>query len=182
MLELTLTEQIFVFIRDLRTVEERQIFRFFRKETEAAISAVLQDLKFKQRIHEVAPNTYSIARKLPMSISQYTDSIRAVDVMCELTSQDVTWFGLGEYPTELVFIDKEQTLYDVVVFSSYNLGPKASLLSQYRKSHLPDYLEDPYNHIAVVPDEDTFRKIEYLGWNMFATIQKNSVFMYELEN
>ncbi len=182
MLELTLAEQIYSFISNLRVVNESQIYKFFRKEPAAAIKSELQNMIVKSRVFTIAPGILCCQRKLLTTVADYTDTLRAIDVMCELTSKDITWFSLGEFPTDLMFIEHNMNLYDVVVFNEYNINAKSALLSMYRKQQLPNHLEDPFNHIAVVKDEAMFRSIEHLGWKMFATITPSGfVQMYDFE-
>lgn len=186
MLDLSLRARIFAFVQTLQVVEKKHIVSFFRNEVRGEVLWELRDLVYGGYIYKITENIYSTVRKLPMSIMNYEDRLRAIDVLCELTSDKVRYISLSDIPTELVFMDNDGQVYDVVVFTD-SIGFKASLLAQYRKTHLPNYLDDSIWHIAVVPNVAMFRKIEYLGWKMYATIEindeeYNTVRLYQLQD
>lgn len=184
MLELTLKSRMYAFIRELQVVEKNHILSFFRNERETDVEKTLQDLLYNSDVFTVAQDTYSTALKLPMSIMDYADRLRAIDVLCKLSSDKVRHILRCKFPTEIFFMDNNSQMYDIAVFAD-NISSKAGLIAQYRQNHLLDFRNDTTTHIAVVPNESVFRQIEYLGWSMYATIRinpngPNTVTLYEL--
>lgn len=187
MLQLTLKDRIFHFIQELQVVERKHITEFFRNEKSLNVEKTLKDLLYGSMVFEVAKDTYSTVRNLPMPIINYMDRLRAIDVLCVLSSDKVRHILRCDFPVEIFFMDNDNRMYDIAVFAD-NISARAGLIAQYRQKHLPDFRNDPTNHIAVVPNERVFRdQLEYLGWKMYATLTinpngPNAVSLFELQD
>ncbi len=170
MQSLFLDKQILSFVRTLLVVEERQILRFFSNWSEEEVRKQLKVMLMESSLFKQNDGRISCKRKLRHGSRSYEDLIRAVDVMCELRSDDIRWFFLDDYPTEITFITEDNIAYDVTVFDESSWVAKYALVMRLRTKCLPDGEDDPFQHIAVVPNMEILRKVEPLGWAMYAMV------------
>ena len=172
MLDATLKEQIFKFIRDFRLVEEDQVIRFFSDWGRQNVKYMISSLKSSCSIFEQPAGRLSAVRTLPMGVNNYDDIIRAINVLCEVPSHRVRWCGLDIFPQEIIFVTDDNCAYDVTVFDQTNWVAKYALIPRRRQQGLPENQNDPFIHIAAIPDESLIPKIEPLGFSVFAILSQ----------
>lgn len=169
-----LEEQILFFVRRLICVEKWQILKFFSDHDHELVNRSIATLEYTQQIFPMENGRYAGVRGLASNQYDFEATIRAVSVMCELHSGDVRWFCLDEYPSSLLFITNDNKAFDVTVFDGPTWATKYALVNRFRTRGLPDSEDDPIYHIAAVPSMEILRKIEPLGWSMYALIQSDA--------
>lgn len=172
MFELKLSERITKFIRTFEVVHISQVYRFFRNENKQHVERDLNTLLIRRTIF--AHDDYlSITPRLPTSIINYADRIKAINVMCLYKSCDIKWFILDTFPDEIIFVNNDGVCYAVTVFDSQNWLTKHSLVKKMRPRYQYSDAPDPFNYIAIVPNTNLIPKIRDLGFAYFATLDNN---------
>lgn len=191
MLDLFLHEQILSFVKHCLLVEERQIYKFFRN-TPGGKTSIAYEIDYLSRnglIHEIAPSVpvpnvndsneanlkrrWSIVRRLNIAQHNYTDIMKAVDVMTEIPAEKIMSFEIERYPFVLTFEEENYVFYDVQVFNRHNWVQLYADTKFGRTASLPDHEADPTNHIAVVDDMALIPKIQPLGYMLYAMVDRN---------
>lgn len=191
MFDLMLDERILTFITKLKVVEERQIYKFFRNAEggKKRIEKEMKVLMASGRIHQIEnplplsidpksheaslKRLWSVSRKLPGGLNTYRNLMKAVDLMIEFPSTEVSWFEIDDLPHELVFQTNDDVTYDITVFDSASWVSKYSLESKTRHKNIPEGMPDTTNHIAIVDSKELIKDIEKLGFLLYAKIDHN---------
>lgn len=173
MLEFTLAERIYKFVNAFGVVHVNQVYRFFRDMSKPVINRNLAVLEYKKKIYRHSENYLSVHRKLDQPISNYSDRLKAIYVMCMLRSDDILWFSLDEFPQEILFVNNDGVCYSVVVFNSTSWAAKYTLVKKLRSRITIKDVPDPVNYIAVVPNEDLIPKVRGLGFAYYAMLDNN---------
>ncbi len=190
MLDLFLHEQILSFVKRCLLVEERQIYKFFRN-AEGGAAVIKYEIDYLSRnslIFEIAPPSpadqlpadapnpkrrWSCSRSIFKGQHNYSDIMKAVDVMIEIPAEKILSFEVERYPFALTFEEENYVFYDIQVFNRFNWVQLYSDTPFGRTSTLPDKEADPTNHIAVVDDLNLIPKIRPLGYMLYATVDRN---------
>lgn len=191
MIDLHLNERILNFVTKLKVVEERQIYKFFRNTDGGAkrIEREINGLAASGRIHlienplplSIDPNSeeakrkrlWSAARKLSGGLITYRNLMKAIDLMIEFPSSDISWFEIDDFPHELVFQTYDDITYDVMVFDNASWVSKYSLEMKTRHKNIPEGMADTTNHIAIVDSEEMAKQVNRLDFMLYVRIDHN---------
>lgn len=156
MLDLSLKGRIYSFVKEVRVIRYSQLVQFFTNCGQKTVEAIIEKLISEQLIFHLNGDESLLcgSRTLPHPIMVYIPTLTAIDVLCQLRSNEVKFVSIQDYPTELLFVTTDNIGYDVTVFSEQDYILKQQLLGQARKRMLLPDTEDIINHIAVVPSID----------------------------
>lgn len=160
------------FLEEFRVVEERQVYAFFADCGYNETGYALRRLKEQHRIYPFKDTTRITANPWINNANNYDAVIDALDVMCQLRSQEVDWYKLRDIPFELEFaVDGFLTVFTVSVFDRRTWVNRYEQTKRLRSLNLPVGEPDPRKHIAVVEDEALIEKIAPLGFDMYVKIK-----------
>lgn len=174
MLQLTLNQQICDFIKAFRVVKESHIRTFFSDCGDKNVTYEINKLKNHCWIFEHADGFLSTVRRLPTDLDKYLLTSQAVHVLSQVwKSKDITYLNSALYPVEIEFIEDDSLLFDITVFTESNFATKTALLKHRWSERLVDKESDPFNHIAVIPDERMRNRLTNYGFSYFIVIDRN---------
>lgn len=176
MLAPNLETQVLQFVRTFYVVRLRQIRKFFSDWGASDVDFFLTNLLSTNQLTLHDEQFVSVARHLPQPVSYYYPCMDAIDVMVMLRSQNVTWMGKLDFPTEILFVTTDNEVYDVTVFDDL-WATKYSLIPRTRNKCLPPGESDPVKHVAVVPDEGIANAIDELGFFWYAIVDRDTGFV-----
>lgn len=195
---LRLNQQIFQFVERFQVVEERQVYQFFRKCWGARnVERALIDLKtrsyiFEQRLNpndEEEPLKLSCTKSIRTSmLAEYKQTLAAISILCSFNCDEITYFDLQPFPSNIMFITTKSIIYEVSVYTADNWVAKFAMTQRARGRNLPDGEKDPTNYIAIVPHnhitvdgdrvtlppDSMVRKLAKLGFNTYATVDRSN--------
>lgn len=186
MLELELKEAIKSFVSKFYIVRRRHLDRFFSDWDKGNYEFEMKFLtQTTKTLHELPGDLLSRfhPEKIKTPLVNYNDTLRCLDMMTDtLTSTEVKWFGVAEYPVDIRFLTVADEMYDVTYLDERNWQHKYALLPAAWRKAVPKGMDDIFNHIAVVTSLDMAQRVRELGFTQFAVIDRNGAVLGIYDN
>lgn len=178
MLELKLDESIKKFVRNVRVVRLRHLKHFFEDRGTGVCENTIQWMLTDNILHRQRENDDIVSlvypEKLPSPLPTYNSTLRCLDALTGiLHSKEVIWCEAGDFPIDLQFLTVGDELYDMTYLDGTNLSNKCALLPIAWKKRVPAGMEDPFNHIAVVPSILIAQKLRDMPFTQFVVVHGN---------
>lgn len=152
------------FAKAFLLVESQQIVEFFSDWDEEDVLHEIRELVVLHKLYKHPGDRLAISRLTPDRDRNYTNMIRALDVMVKkFRSSDITAFRRLPYPQEMLFVVNNDALYEVTVFTESDYLNKCSTTAKIKDMNLLDGETDPAFHIALVPSLELAKKIKKRG-------------------
>ena len=161
-----LQTEILKFCSAFDVVREDQIYAFFRSYARDAVRFRIASLRHDNIISPLVDGYYTAIKGNANSVMNYTELLLAIDILVMLESHEVAVYFAEKYPREITFITRKNEAYDITVFPDAWVTKFSILANQ--QVPLPEGETDPFVHIAYVPNKEVARKIEPLGFTLFA--------------
>lgn len=185
MLEIDTTEAVKKFVKTFQVVKLRHLRYFFRDRGDETLEHSLKLLMEHNILHDHGNDCYSLAYpgKLPGPLHGYEGTWRCLDMMARtLSSSEVMWFDMVDYPLNIRFLTVAEEMYDVAYVDERNWVHKYPLFSYAWSKGLPQGQEDPVNHIAVVPNLDVAQQVRDLAFSQFIVVDHNGAVLGIYDN